>query len=672
MNQKSRYTLKSDDSALRQPRSSRLRYQNFVEEYKQRRLDESETAGDEKKEKSENGKPESPQPASFLEGLGLRRGKRREYLREYLRWLWPYRFAVSGLFALALIAAGLEMIEPLFMRFIIDKVLLNNELQSASRLTQLHAAGALFLGVIVLSQAIGVIKDYRQRLLNVRVMLSLRKSLFGRLLHLPLSKLWDMKTGGILSRLTGDVDTTTGLLQMAIVSPSISLLRLGISIAVLFALNWRLALMALAIIPGAMVMSFGFARRVRPIYRSVRKDVEQIDGRVGETFSGIRVVRAFGGERRENLDYMRGRHTVLRKELFAHRRELILWTSWGLLMAGVNVIIVWYGGYLNLVGRATIGDIMAFQWYTFLLLNPVWNIVNSFSELQRSLAAMERVFEVLAMEGDKPDRPGASDAPRVVDEICFEHVEFEYREGRPVVREFNVTVRGGSVVALVGRSGAGKTTVTDLVARFHDPTRGRILVNGMDIRDFRLRTYRDLLAIVQQDVFLFDGSVRDNIAYGRHDASDAEIEAAARRANAHEFIEKLPLGYETFVGERGVKLSGGQQQRLAIARAILADPQILILDEATSNLDTESEQLIQASMATLLAGRTTFVIAHRLSTIRMADLILLMEDGRVIERGTHQQLMDARGTYHEMVLRQMEFDGKKEQELWSDGSPVIR
>jgi ATP-binding cassette subfamily B protein/subfamily B ATP-binding cassette protein MsbA len=222
------------------------------------------------------------------------------------------------------------------------------------------------------------------------------------------------------------------------------------------------------------------------------------------------------------------------------------------------------------------------------------------------------------------------------------------------VREFDVVVPGGSVVALVGRSGAGKTTVTDLVARFHDPTRGRILLNGTDIREFRLRSYRELLAIVQQDVFLFDGSVRDNIAYGRHDASDAEIEDAARRANAHEFIDKLPEQYGTFIGERGVKLSGGQQQRLAIARAILASPQILILDEATSNLDTESEQLIQASMATLLAGRTTFVIAHRLSTIRRADLILLMEEGRIVERGTHEQLMAARGAYYSMVLRQME------------------
>jgi len=269
---------------------------------------------------------------------------------------------------------------------------------------------------------------------------------------------------------------------------------------------------------------------------------------------------------------------------------------------------------------------------------------------------MERVFEILALEGDKPDVPDARDAPRLVHEIRFEDVAFAYRADRPVVRDFNLVVPGGSVVALVGRSGAGKTTVTDLVARFHDPTRGRIRLNGTDIRQFRLRTYRGLLAIVQQDVFLFDGSARDNIAYGRHDATDAEVEDAARRANAHEFIVKLPEGYETFVGERGVKLSGGQQQRLAIARAILASPQILILDEATSNLDTESEQLIQESMAELLAGRTTFVIAHRLSTIRRANLILLMEDGRIIEHGTHDELMRARGGYYGMVQRQMTLD----------------
>ena len=646
------------------PRSSRDRYKGFVQSYRLGKLDAEA-------EQDAAGKPAGPaKDAAESSGKGgLLKGRRREHLREYVRWLKPHRTGIAVMFVFAVIAAGLQMMEPLFMRFIVDRVLLDTSLDRASRLAKLHWAGALFVAVVVASNLVGVLKDYRQRLLNVRLMLALRRALFDRLLHLPLPKVWDMKTGGILSRITGDVDTTTGLMQLAIVSPAVSVVRLVIAFVILLQLNWRLALTALAIIPGVMLISFISARRIRPIYRSVRKDAELVDGRVGETFSGIRVVRAFGRETRELLEFMAARHLMLRKDLFAYRRELVIWTSWALLLGAVNVVIVWYGGYLNVTGGASIGDIMAFQWYTFLLLNPVWQIVNSFSELQRSLAAMERVFEVLAMERDKPDRPGAVDSPRTVEELRFEEVGFEYDADKPVIRDFSVVVPGGSVVALVGRSGAGKTTVTDLVARFHDPTSGRILLNGADIRGLRLRTYRDLLAIVQQDVFLFDGSVRDNIAYGRRDATDAAVEDAARRANAHEFIVKLPGSYGTTIGERGVKLSGGQQQRLAIARAFLAAPQILILDEATSNLDTESEQLIQASMAELLAGRTTFVIAHRLSTIRRADLILLMDEGRVVERGTHEQLMDARGLYHDMVLRQA---ATSAQDDWSGGASVPR
>jgi ATP-binding cassette subfamily B protein len=629
--------------------SSRQRYRQFVDDYR-RRLDDPDDAGN-PRAAPDDAATDADAPPPTARGTN-----RRAYLRAYLRRLRPHRRAVAAIVLLALAVAALEMIEPLFMRFIVDRVLLDPSLDPAARITRLNLAGGTFLAVVVVARLAGSLKDYRQKLLNARVMLTLRRALYDRFLHLPLPRLWGMKTGGILSRLSGDVETTTGLLQMAVVSPALSAVRLLIAVGILTALNWRLALTALAVIPGAVLMSFAFARRVRPIYRSVRKDAEAIDGRAGETFSGIRVVRAFGRERRELLGYLLGRHAVLRKELFAHRRELVLWTAWGLLVAGVSVVIVWYGGHLAVTGRASVGDIMAFQWYTFLLLNPVWNIVNSFSELQRSLAATERVFEVLAMDADKPDRPAAREAPAVVSEVRFEGVGFEYRPGRPAVRDLDLVVPGGSVVALVGRSGAGKTTTTDLVARFHDPTRGRILVNGTDIRDFRLRSYRALLAVVPQDVFLFDGSVRDNIAYGRPHATAAEVEDAARRANAHEFIAKLPEGYGTVVGERGVRLSGGQQQRLAIARAVLASPQILILDEATSNLDTESEQLIQAATAALLAGRTTFVIAHRLSTVRRADLILLIDDGRVVERGTHDELMAARGAYHEMVRRQMAAD----------------
>src|ERR1017187_888640 len=272
------------------PRSSHHRYRGFVRDYKRGTLDDSE---DGKDQKPHNGSAKAVEDASGLKSKPERKAKRRQYVRESLRWLKPHRYAVGALFALALLAAALEMVEPLFMRFIIDKVLLIAGLDTATRLARLHLAGALFVGLVVASKLIGVLKDYRQRLVNVRVMLSLRRSLFERMLHLPLPKLWDMKTGGILSRLTGDVDTTTGLLQMAIISPALSVIRLVIAVAVLVTMNWRLAFTALAIIPGIVFISLIAARRVRPIYRVVRKDAELIDGRVGETFSGIRVVRAF-------------------------------------------------------------------------------------------------------------------------------------------------------------------------------------------------------------------------------------------------------------------------------------------------------------------------------------------------------------------------------------------
>jgi ATP-binding cassette subfamily B protein len=616
--------------------SSRAQHKMFVAAFRSNELDS-----------------EGPGGASTQISQARSARTRLSQLREYLRWLAPHRAGAGIVIVLALGVAGMEMVQPLFLRHIVDRVLLNPALDGASRFRALNLAGVTFLALVILGKVLDVLKGYRQRMLNTQVMVSLRRALFRRFLHLPLPTLSQMKTGGVLSRLTGDVDTTTGLLQMAVVSPSLSIVRLLVAIGILLSINWRLALTALAIMPGALLISFTSAKRIRPIYRSIRKDAERVDARVGETFSGIRVVRAFAREREELLAYLRGRHTILRKELFAGRRELLLWSTWGLLLGVVNVAIVWYGGALNLRGKASIGDIMAFQWYAFLLLTPVWNIVNTFSELQRSLASMERVFDVLSQPEDKPDRAGAVDAPRVVHDVRFDDVGFSYRDGHPVLHGISIAVRAGSVVALVGRSGAGKTTITDLVARFHDPDVGRVLVNGSDVRNMKLRSYRQLLGIVQQDVFLFDGSVEENIRYARPDATSSAVIEAARRANAHEFIAALPEGYDTLVGERGVRLSGGQQQRLAIARAILASPQILILDEATSNLDTESEQLIQAALETLLKGRTTFVIAHRLSTIRTADLILLVDGGRVIEQGTHESLMASAGPYSEMYLRQV-------------------
>lgn len=299
------------------------------------------------------------------------------------------------------------------------------------------------------------------------------------------------------------------------------------------------------------------------------------------------------------------------------------------------------------------GDIWSFQLYVLFLLHPLAQIVNSYSNTQIALAAMERVFDVLTEPIDKPDRPNAVNAPAVVEEIRFENLSFEYRKNVPVLENVNLRVEAGQTVALIGPSGAGKTTLTDLVARFYDPIQGRITLNGIDVRDIKLKRYRRLLGVVQQDVFLFDGTVRENIAFSRRRVVEDEVIEAAKRANAHKFIEQFPDGYDTLIGERGIKLSGGQRQRIAIARAMLADPQILILDEATSNLDSESEQLIQASLAVLLENRTTFVIAHRLSTIRHADVILVIENGRIVEQGNHDALLAARGRYAEMLERQM-------------------
>jgi ATP-binding cassette subfamily B protein/subfamily B ATP-binding cassette protein MsbA len=583
-------------------------------------------------------------------------GKRREYIREYLRWLKPHRYGVAILFVLALIGTGLQMIEPLFMRFIIDRVLLNTALDTATRLNRLNLAGFTFLSVIILASCVGILRDYRQRLLNTQLMLALRRSLFDQLLHLPLPKLWDMKTGGILSRLTGDVDT-----------PAAAAGRHRLAVGLIHPLvhrDWRAADAQLAAgdhgddgDSGAMLISFVFARRVRPIYRAVRKDVERSTAASARPSRASASCRAFGRENaRAARVHARPAH-VLRKELFAQRREL----------------------FCGAVGATGLGRQRRHHLVRRLSEHHGRRIDRRHHGLsvvhvpapQSGLEHRQFVLGAAAIAcRDGAGVRGAGDAGRQTRSARCTAGPTRRRRDRAGACRVRIP-RGPASGPRLQRHRAGrfrrrargtKRRRQDDGDRprgaFHDPSEGRIVVNGTDIRDFKLASYRSLLAIVQQDVFLFDGSARDNIAYGRHNASAAEIEDAARRANAHEFIEKLPEGYDTFVGERGVKLSGGQQQRLAIARAILANPQILILDEATSNLDTESEQLIQASMAELLAGRTTFVIAHRLSTVRRANLILLMEDGRIVERGTHEELMAARGMYYEMVLRQAESAGE--------------
>lgn len=601
---------------------------------------------------------------------GLARAAKQGYLRRYVAWLRPELRALILVLGTAVVGIAIDMTWPLVSAYVIDSVVLGRTLTVDAKVRLLGVTAAVMALLFFTNSALNWVRSLRLQLLTSRLAFSLRSRLFDRILHLPLAAISDMKTGGILSRLSRDVDHTTTLVQQALVSPTLALLRLMVTLAIIFTLNVRIATAVMLAIPPILLVQHLWARRIRTIWRSMGQDRQEIDGRVSEGITGIRIVRGFRREGKEAQAYAVGHHTVIRKQMLATRTQRSVGMIWDLIMPMTQLTIVGYGGYLVIRGNATIGTLVAFQGYIWRLLEPIMQIATSISETQRGLAAMERVFDVLDQPEDKPDLPDALPAPRHVESIQFDHVGFEYREGIPVLHDFDLRVSGGSVVALVGPSGAGKTTVTDLVARFIDPTSGTLRVNGVDIRQFELKTYRGLLGIVAQDVFLFDGSVRDNIAYARSNASLDEIRDAARRANAEEFILRLPEGYQTLIGERGVKLSGGQRQRISIARAILANPRILIMDEATSNLDTESEQLIQASMRELLAGRTTFLVAHRLSTITHADVIIVLEAGHVREQGTHASLMARGGMYREMIERQAHAPaGRRLIDGWASSAP---
>lgn len=583
----------------------------------------------------------------------------RERLVEAWAWLRPYRRTLWLIIGLGLASIAIDIVWPLASRYLIDHVILSSDMPLSDKLTRLALISATIAGLFVANALFDLWRSLRLHLLESRFSSSLRSRLLRRVLRLPMSDISELKTGGVVSRLSLDVDHTTGLLQTALINPLLSAVRLVVTLGVIFTLDWRIATAVVLAVPPIVIAQNVWLRKSRRIWKSMGQDRSELDARVSEGLNGLRVVRGFAKERSEENSYRLGQHTVVRKHSLATRTQRSVALVWDLVMPLTQVTILWFGGYLVLRGQTTVGTLMAFQGYLLRLIDPITELVKSLGETQRGLAAFERVGDVFDKPEEKPDRPKAVDAPERVREIHLDRVQFGYRKGEPVIRDFDLRVPGGSVVALVGSSGAGKTTLTDLIARFHDPTSGAIRLNGMDIRDIRLRSYRKLLGIVQQETFLFDGTVSDNIAYGRSEASHAEIEDAARSAHAHEFISRLPEGYQTVVGERGVKLSGGQRQRLSIARALLAAPEILILDEATSNLDTESEQLIQASMERLLAGRTTFIIAHRLSTISRADIIVVLGQGRILEVGDHDSLLRLGGHYAEMVERQLQ-DGDRE------------
>jgi ATP-binding cassette subfamily B protein/subfamily B ATP-binding cassette protein MsbA len=487
----------------------------------------------------------------------------------------------------------------------------------------------------------------------------MRRRAFAKAIRLPLGRVHELKAGGVSALVREDAGAAGELLFALLYNPFRAVIQLAGSLVILAFTDWRLLVGAIVLLPMVWFSHRTWIGRIRPIYRDLKKLRDEIDGHAAETFSGIRVVRGFAREPAEVARFSRGTNLQARTEILVWWWSRGVEIAWELFIPAATAALLWYGGSQVVAGRLTPGDLVMFLTYVTLLLGPLEVLANTATNLQTSLASLDRSLDLLEERdefADTSSRSSKCPAPETVrGDIHFDHVSFRYAaEGRAILDDVTFTAPAGTMVALVGHSGAGKTTLSNLVARFHDPTSGEITLDGTDLRDIELASFRRLLGIVEQDVFLFDGTIRENIAYARPEASDAEVEHAAKIARVDVFVEKLEEKYATRIGERGVKLSGGERQRLALARAVLANPRILILDEATSNLDTESERHIQAALAEILRGRTSFVIAHRLSTIREADLILVLEDGRVVESGTHDELIARSGRYATMVVLQTE------------------
>lgn len=595
--------------------------------------------------------------------FGLRRGARAGRPREeretpdipirwsrLLRYLRPYwgRMLIA---LIALVASSLlSLVFPAVIQNVVDSVLVAGDVTLLDQIT----IGLLL--VFLLRSVTSLVETYNINFVGERIVVDLRLELYSHLQTLSLGFFASRRVGELVSRIASDVTVMRSALTGNILTLLQQTLIMFGAIAIMIAINWRLTVFILAITPLIILLGVVFGVLLRRTSTQIQDELAGATTVVEEVLQSIREVKSFVREQYEIRRY----ENAIQRAFAAALRMLRIRVTFGPLVAfmgfGGLALILWFGGREVLDGRLTGGELIAFLIYGLTVAQSLVSLVALYSSFQEALGATRRVFEILDQAPDVLDQPDAQVMVRAEGRITFENVSFSYDARQLVLRDVQLDIAPGEILALVGPSGAGKSTIFNLIPRFYDPTEGRVCIDGIDLRALTQASLRDQIGIVPQETLLFGGSIRDNIRYGRLEASEDEIIAAARAANAHDFISAMPDGYETVVGERGIRLSGGQRQRVAIARAILKDPRVLLLDEATSSLDSESEHEVQEALARLMQQRTTVIIAHRLSTIRVAHRIAVLDSGRIIELGTHDELMSRDGMYAKLYAMQFRED----------------
>ena len=570
-----------------------------------------------------------------------------EVLKRLILLLSPYwkTIAISALLLVG--RACLELVPPLIQREIIDEII------TARNLSYLGIVITALIGAYALNQLVQVGDNYIRHSLGEKFIFDLRVRLYAYLQKMSLSFFERTSTGELMSRVTNDLSALESFVTHGSALTAVDCMRLIGGATILFVLDWRLAALVMIPVPILALAFRHYNTKIRPVYRQVRARLGNINAKLQDNLSGIRVIQAFAREDIEYKRFSKESERYYRARVKGIRYWSIFFPAIRFFGAMGTVIVLGVGSIMVVKDQMSLGTLVAFIAYIATIYDPINRLTEVDNIFQEAIAAGERIFELLDETMEVKDAPDAIGLPIIQGEMVFDQVHFKYGSGDPVLHSVSFTMAPGEVVALVGPSGAGKTSIANLICRFYDPVKGHVLVDGYNLRRVKLTSLRRQVAVVLQDSFLFNNTVAENLNYGQPDATRHELIAAARAANAHDFIMQLPDGYDTEVGERGVKLSGGQKQRLALARAILANPRILILDEATSSVDAEAEYQIQQALERVLKGRTALVIAHRLSTIRNADKIIVLDRGRIAEIGNHAELMQRDGLYNQLYQRQM-------------------